>query len=598
MHKNCGKCGRNKNPTCADFVIVGAGTAGAAAAKLLSRHHSVILLEKGINSDGDQLISDPLASGVLARAYINKYFAPFGHAELTDTGRLFPVVTGLLDGGGSSVNGMQVVRGTESFFQKIYDVTGKSQWKPQNVFKTYREMENFDGTANPIAHGYDGPVDVRQATDNVPASELFAQSVSNVTGLPYNIDYNNRTQPNGSFVEYQLFQTPQKTRESSSTAYLSNLTSCDKCGDVYARKTRCGSLTLYHKATVDKVIFERGDDRRCKPVARKVKASVNGREMIFTAKNCIILSAGFWSSTILQRSGIGARELLEDNCIRVVHDNPNVGKNLQNHTLITLTGVGEVPGVVTDPQALYTGGAFVPDPSLVGSQDRAIQYIGIASPGAYTVIGIPVNPKSTGTLDIFNSDPTKMGHYVFNYFDDPADMATAIAMVKQMSLFIVDMGLTPLITFANDAEVEAYILTSYGQAFHWAGQCSMGKSSNDSVTNGNFRVHGVEGLYVADDSIYPTVPDANTAYPAFLAGNLIAKQLSEKHGCGCSHSTKGRVFVDDKKKAKKYVKSTLPKHFEGKKLNCYLNTGCTRNAATTNNSNPQAKCPMASVHNK
>nr|QBK89992.1 MAG: flavin-containing amine oxidoreductase [Pithovirus LCPAC101] len=582
--------GGGKISTCADFVIVGAGTAGAAAAKLLSRHYSVILLEKGINSDSDQLISDPLASGVLARAYINKYFAPFGHAQLTDTGRLFPVVTGLLDGGSSSVNGMQVVRGTEPYFQKIYDVTGKSQWKPSNVFKTYREMENFNGTANPIAHGLGGPVDIRQATDNVPASELFAQSVSNVTGLPYNIDYNNITKPNGSFVEYQLFQTPEKNRESSSTAYLSNLSSCDRCGDVYEQKTRCGDLTLYHKATVDKVLFEY-DDKCCKNVARKVKACVNGSEIIFTAKKCIIISAGFWSSTILQRSGVGEKAFLKDNCIKVIYDNPNVGKNLQNHTLITLTGVGAIPGVVTDPQALYTGGAFVPDPSLMGSVDRAIQYIGISSPGAYTVIGIPLNPKSTGTLNIYNSDPTKMGNYVFNYFDDPADMLTAIAMVKQMSEFLVDMGLTPTETFNNDAEVEEYILTSYGQTFHWAGTCSMGKSHHNSVINGNFKVHGVEGLYVADDSIYPTVPDGNTAYPAFLAGNLIAKLLSEKYSCGCK--IKSKVFVSDKKKQKDYVKCNIPKYFENKKLNCYLNTGCTRNT-----SNTQSKCPMSSIHKK
>ena len=145
-------------------------------------------------------------------------------------------------------------------------------------------MEKFNGTANLIDHGFKGPVDVRQATNNVPASELFAASVSNVTGLPYNIDYNNKNEPTGSFVEYQLFQTPEKNRESSSTAYLSKLKSCDKCGNVYSSKTRCGDLTLYHKATVDKVLFDY--DYKCgKPVARKVKAYVNGRYMTFTAKN-------------------------------------------------------------------------------------------------------------------------------------------------------------------------------------------------------------------------------------------------------------------------------------------------------------------------
>ena len=67
----------------------------------------------------------------------------------------------------------------------------------------------------------------------------------------------------------------------------------------------------------------------------------------------------------MQRSGVGNKTFLRDNCIKVVYDNPNVGKNLQTHTLITLTGLGTVPSVVTDPQALYTGGAFVPVPSLV-----------------------------------------------------------------------------------------------------------------------------------------------------------------------------------------------------------------------------------------
>lgn len=546
-HYNC-DCNK-KLPTNADFVIVGAGTAGAAAAKLLSKCFSVIVLEKGVNEDDNPLISDPLAAGILARGHINDFFAPWGHAVPTNTGRLFPSVNGLVDGGGSSVNGMQTVRGSKGFFKKLYDITEKPHWHPDNIFKIYKRMENFNGSADPVAHGFNGPIDVRESTDNEQASALFANAASIVANIPYNVDYNNKEFPLGSFTDYQLFQTPNKNRESSSTAYLFNLEPYDKCGIVYTSK--CKNLYLYHNATVNNVVFD-----ECKKVAKKVSATINGKNILFTANKGIIISSGFWSSTILQRSGIGEKKLLEDNCIKVIYDNPNVGKNSQNHILVTLTGLGEIPGVVTDPQALYTGGAFAPDPSTPENRERAIQYIGIASPGAYTVIGIPVVPKSKGTININNADPTKMGNYNFNYFTNPADMLTAIAMIKDMSAMLIEMGLTPINTFNNDVEIEQYILKSYNQTYHWAGTCSMGKNPDTSVTDGNFKVHGVDNLYVVDNSAYPVVPDGNTAYPAFLAGNIIAKLMYKKYCYDVN------IDIEDKPKNKPYVKYDIPNNYK------------------------------------
>lgn len=95
-------------------------------------------------------------------------------------------------------------------------------------------------------------------------------------------------------------------------------------------------------------------------------------------------------------------------------------------------------------------------------------------------------------------------------------------------------------------------------------------------------------MYVADDSVYPIVPVGNTAYPAFLVGNLIVKQLYEKYdcGCGCEYET----FASDKTETKNYVKSTLPAAFADKKLNCYLNTGCTRDNRQINPNAPWRLC--------
>lgn len=208
----------------AEYIIVGGGTTGCVLARRLSEHHSVILLEAGLIQDNDPLISDPLNNGNLVLGYTNEFFMPLGHSLYGRAfdNRRFAGIAGELLGGGSSVNAMQYVRGTKAYYAAWEALVKDSSWGPKNVFNEFKKMETFFGVPNqfkPKAHGEHGPIDVRQATNNLPASNEFVQAIVD-QGYPGPIDYNDPKYPIGAFAYWQLNQKPDKMRESSSTAYL------------------------------------------------------------------------------------------------------------------------------------------------------------------------------------------------------------------------------------------------------------------------------------------------------------------------------------------------------------------------------------------
>jgi len=513
----------------ADIIVIGGGTAGCALVDKLSEKYKVILLEGGTDQSSNPQISQPTNSaGLLFR--INDFFWELGHwvaPNLASPGafKYFPGFAGKVLGGGSSVNGLRYIRSTASYFSEIATITGDSAWGPTNVFNVYNDIESFNGISGqytPAAHGFNGPLNIRQCTLNSPAATLFASSAATVTGVSVITDYNDPSTPNGSFVNWQLTENPDESRSQSFQAYLQGKVKL-KSNNVYVGK----NIVIYTNARAEQILFSNDST----PVAKGVKAVIDGEEFILQAKKKIVLSAGFQSPVLLQLSGIGDKAAIKPTGIDVVFDNPNVGKTMFNHISFTLSGTGALP-MDPSPNAnnLYTGGAFLPDPTQPGDTDRGFQWVGKANTAAtsFTITALLINAKSQGSIGVISSDPLRMPVFEFNYFNDPADLTSAVACYGQAYNTLVDMGLTPAAALpmpADTAGVQAYVLGSYKEVFDWVGTCAMGTSAANAVVDSAGNVFGVKNLVVADITISPITCRGNTQAIGFLIGNIIASKI-------------------------------------------------------------------------
>lgn len=542
-----GKSCKKRLRTRADYIIIGAGTAGSVLAEQLSQNFSVIVIEAGENQDGNSLVTDPLASGGLVLNNTNLLFWGLGHTPIENISpppenqRRWPAVAGELFGGGSSVNGMQDVRGTRVFFEEWQAAAGGDPaWGPDNSVEVYKNMETFVGVPgqfDPAIHGTSGPVGIRQCIRNLQASQVFETAVTTVTGVPAITDYNDLDAQIGPFLYWQLFQklnpvTGLIQRTSASIAYLDPIITPASSNTWVSQN---GNLLIYTKAKALRLLF---NGNTASPRAIGVLTDVNGDQTVFRARKDIIVCAGFQSCLLLQLSGIGDASYLSGLGIPIVYNNPNVGNHAHNHPGVTLTGInGTIPAAVTpDLPALYDGAAFLPYP-VESTTDRAFELIGIASPGTgtgtYTIASLILNPHSVGFVSLYNSDPSRMPFYDFATYEDTRDQDAAIYIYTQMWDILTNMG---FVTFASGApnphtatraQILNYIEGFVGafQNYHYQSMCIMSTDPSTGVVDPNCRVFGVRGLRVADDSIIPTNSRGNTSAPAYLIGNVLASKI-------------------------------------------------------------------------
>lgn len=517
----------------ADYVVVGMGAAGAGIAKILSDNQkvSVIGLEAGANCDNHEEIKNPIYSMTLEEDFFPQYFYQLQQIVQENAPEVaFNYTTGRLFGGGSSVNGMQYVQGSPALYKEWEYLLGAS-WSVNKIRDTFKALEHFFGeTPNHASRGYHGAVNIRQAPKSPTAmARKFVDAVSQATSYPQIMDYNDPYTPIGPFTQWQLFQNPNKTRESSSTAYLKDILN-DKFHGMHSRQLR-----VLERATVLRVIFE-GD------TAVGVEYLCNGKCGTAYANKKVILSAGVYSPWLLQLSGIGPKDVLEKAGVEVIYDNPNVGKNLINHfiSMAVFQANPKDRGLrKNDPEALYTGGAFLPDPTPpVKSNRRGVQMIGMsAGPGNFILASIAVQPKSRGSLVIQSADPLQVPLVDDGAFMHPADLITYKNIYK---IYIKDIAeklnaidsqyvlVAPsLSVIEDDQALEDYIVNTIEHTHHWAGTCRMAPLNKGGVVDENGHVYGVRNLIVADDSIAPFIPDGNTAACAFMIGRKIAKELQQ-----------------------------------------------------------------------
>ncbi len=521
-----------------DYVIVGAGSAGAVLAARLTEDQQtrVLLLEAGGKAD-HWLLKMPL--GFLKALFKPGFTWPYMSEEEPhlNNRRLF-LPRGKLLGGSSSINGMFYMRGHSMDFDR-WAQKGALGWSHADVLPYFLKMERH-WTGGDDRHGGSGPLAVKRNATQYLLHEELMQAARNA-GLPITEDVHIDEE---GVARGELTIDEKGNRASTYEAYLKPAMSRP-------------NLTVVTGATVARIVTE---GRRATGVAY----SCEGVDHIAHGREVILSGGSYNSPQLLMLSGIGPAQELSRHGIAVVHDLPGVGQNLSEHPRVPVefAAKGEVtfvnqlrfdravrhvlnwrlfgkgpfaaqvnsanPILRTDPRLAQPDIQLWCNPVKVGAH---LWFPGIkaAPPHEMTTDVILLHPESRGHVGLRSADPRDQPAIHLNIFSAQADFETArrgIAIARRLyaeepMASLVDHETLPGAHKTSDAELEEHVRATAQVTQHPVGTCAMG-GGRDAVVDPELRVHGMEGLRVVDASVMPDVPGGNTNAPTIMIAEKAA----------------------------------------------------------------------------
>lgn len=543
----------------ADIIVIGGGAAGCILMSELSKEgrFSVLGLEGGQNLTQDPAIQQVglpafLLPGSEGRA---KFFWPGWTQSLPMpglNGRTSDWTTGMLLGGGSSINGLYYGRGTKAVYERWEEISGSSNWSLKKILETFNTLENYQGlTITSGARGDHGPVNVLQTptVSQITSQVLLPASQAAFPFLPLAEDYNDPIVENCIAPRAQWFIDPTGTqRVSSATAYLNTSVMTPEGHGLNGHK-----LHVLFGSVAAKILFNKNGR------AKKVKYIKDGQTYVAKAKKAVVLASGINSSKLLQLSGIGPSQVLKKAGIKPVFINENVGKHLQNHPLIFITMLADpaLSGVPSGaPYAFTINNIYLPAVGNTASDPRMLQMLFEYVPATsqtppLLVLGFDLlNPVSEGSVNIQSKNPFQIAAADDGFYQDPVDLAN---MKSAVSVYIRNFlnQLNVLYPFPspyfkpilsdpinlvilsnyNDQVVEQYVKNNSNLSLdihHFVSHCKMASLEAGGVVDGNTRVYGTKNVFVADNSICPLIPDINTTAPAMMIGLRTSKILKHR----------------------------------------------------------------------
>lgn len=486
-----------------DYIVVGAGSAGCCVAARLSEDAdvTVAVLEAGSRSvpaEVETHITTPSHWGLVQRTVVDWEHESIPQPALG--GRRIPEPRGRMPGGTSNLYALMHIRGHPSDFD-TWAYQGCPGWAFADVLPYFKKLEDQEDATGPLT-GQGGPLRVENVSLHGPSpvSAAFIEACVEL-GFARTDDFNG---PNMFGAGWHHVNIKDGRRHSMEEAYL------------YPALSARQNLSLIDGAPATRLIFQ---GRRCTGV-EYVKGA--DRVRVAAQREVIVCAGAIDTPKLLLLSGIGDGERLAAVGIPVLQHAPGVGENFHNHVLVPVVCVAnkEIPpprNNLSEAALFYTSEpgwpapdiqmAFVPwDPAQVGSPQPA--NVMIMLPGV-------VRPLARGWVRLASADPLAKPLVHTNYLGCESDFQRLIGAVRMARRLYATRALGSWVgqevapgPSVDDTELGDYVRRAADSYHHQVGSCRMGLDAM-AVVDPRLRVHGIEGLRVADASVMPAVPSGN-----------------------------------------------------------------------------------------